>query len=192
MVRLTRIYTRSGDDGSTGLADGSRRSKSDLRLRSYGEVDELNACVGLCVHAARQRPEDPVYTGLATLLEGLQHDLFDLGADLATPGTGEGLRILSAQVEAIERAIDQYNAELEDLESFVLPGGSELACFLHQARTVCRRVEREVVELVAVEAVNEQVLPFVNRLSDLLFVLSRVANDGGAGDILWIPGQNRP
>ena len=188
MVRLNRIYTRTGDDGSTGLADGSRRPKDDLRLASYGCVDELNACVGSAAAAARQAgPEG----ALAPLLERLQHDLFDLGADLATPGDRQGLRITAEQVLWIEARIDAFNADLPALESFVLPGGSELACRLHLARTVCRRAERLTVELARREKVGPQVLPFLNRLSDLLFVLARVANDGGEGDVLWVPGRNR-
>lgn len=183
MVRLNRIYTRTGDDGSTGLADGSRRPKSDPRLDCYGTVDELNATLGLAVRIA---------TGpVASLLESIQHDLFDLGADLATPGTGEGLRITSEQVEALERAIDAHNAGLEPLTSFVLPGGSELACWLHLARTVCRRAERKSVALAAAEEINPEAIRYLNRLSDLFFVLSRVSNDGGSGDVLWIPGKNR-
>lgn len=190
MVRLTRIYTRTGDDGTTGLADGSRRPKDDLRLECYGTIDELNSVMGLGVVHAR-RAGDATHEELAAVLEGLQHDLFDLGADLATPGTGEGLRITPSQVNAVEQHIDRYNAGLHPLDSFVLPGGSELACTLHAARTVCRRAERVIVELARHEELNASVLPFVNRLSDLLFVLSRVANDGGAGDVLWIPGRNR-
>lgn len=190
MVRLTRIYTRTGDDGSTGLADGSRRPKDDLRLECYGTIDELNSVMGLCVVHAR-RLQDARGEDLAALLENLQHDLFDLGADLATPGTQDGLRITAAQVKALEAHIDRHNAGLRPLDSFVLPGGTELACSLHLARTICRRAERVMVELARHEALNASVLPFVNRLSDLLFVLSRVANDGGAGDVLWVPGRNR-
>jgi cob(I)alamin adenosyltransferase len=186
MVRLNRIYTRTGDDGSTGLADGSRRSKSDLRLDSYGTVDELNAAVGLCVRSASGSDE-----AIGELLESIQHDLFDLGADLATPGAGEGLRITGGQTEAIEEAIDRFNAELKPLESFVLPGGSELAAWLHLARTVCRRAERVAVALAGEEKVNTEALKYLNRLSDLLFVLSRVANGNGAEDVLWVPGKNR-
>lgn len=190
MVRLTRIYTRTGDDGTTGLVDGSRRAKCDLRLECYGTVDELNAVMGLCVVAAK-RSDDAVAAAIASLLERLQHDLFDLGADLATPGDGEGLRITQGQVEAVERAIDEHNADLKPLESFVLPGGTELATLLHQARTVCRRAERCAVDLARGETIGPHVLEYVNRLSDLLFVLGRVANDSGEGDVLWVPGQNR-
>ena len=190
MVRLTRIYTRTGDDGTTGLADGSRRPKDDLRLECYGTIDELNSAMGLAVVHARRLGEARG-DELAALLESLQHDLFDLGADLATPGTGDGLRITAQQVSSLESHIDRYNAGLQPLESFVLPGGTELACSLHLARTICRRAERVIVELARHEALNAPVLPFVNRLSDLLFVVSRAANDGGAGDVLWVPGRNR-
>ena len=190
MVRLTRIYTRTGDDGTTGLADGSRRAKCDLRLESYGTVDELNAIVGLSVVAARRDGRDHTVE-LAALLEELQHDLFDLGADLATPGTEEGLRVTAGQVTALEQAIDRYNARLKPLESFVLPGGCELASLLHQARTVCRRAERATVELKQREEVGAHVVEYLNRLSDLFFVLSRIANDDGESDVLWVPGRNR-
>ena len=190
MVRLTRIYTRTGDDGTTGLVDGSRRAKCDLRLESYGTVDELNAVMGLAVVAAG-RADDETSEALAALLDRLQHDLFALGADLATPGDGEGLRITGGQVAAVERAIDEYNARLQPLESFVLPGGTELACYLHQARTVCRRAERCAVDLARQETIGPHVLEYLNRLSDLLFVLGRVANDDGAKDVLWVPGKNR-
>jgi cob(I)alamin adenosyltransferase len=186
MVRLNRIYTRTGDDGSTGLADGSRRPKSDLRLDSYGTVDELNSVLGLAVRAMGEA--DPA---MAEELSKIQNDLFDLGADLATPGTGEGLRILAAQTTRIEQLIDRYNADLAPLESFVLPGGSEGSSWLHVARTVCRRAERLVVGLAAHEEINAEAVKYLNRLSDLLFVLARAANDGGAGDVLWVPGQNQ-
>ena len=186
MVRLNRIYTRTGDDGTTGLADGSRRSKSDLRLESYGTVDELNSTVGLAVRAA-----SGVHPEISRLLESIQHDLFDLGADLATPGTEEGLRITAGQVSALEKSIDHINADLPALESFVLPGGNEPACWLHLARTVCRRAERLAVALAGTEELNPEVIKYLNRLSDLLFVLSRAANGGGDGDVLWVPGKNR-
>ena len=190
MVKLNRIYTRSGDDGTTGLADGSRRAKDDLRLDSYGTVDELNSVLGSCVIAAN-RHEGEGAEELSVLLLRVQNDLFDLGADLATPGTGEGLRVTPAQVDAIEAAIDRWNADLSPLESFVLPGGSELSCWLHMARTVCRRAERLTVRLGQQEELNDHVIPYLNRLSDLLFVLARVANDSGREDVLWIPGKHR-
>lgn len=186
MVKLNRIYTKTGDDGTTGLADGSRRSKSDLRLESYGTVDELNSTVGLAVRAASQsHPE------ISRLLESIQHDLFDLGADLATPGDGNALRITSGQVEALEQSIDRFNGDLPALESFVLPGGTESACWLHLTRTVCRRAERLVVAVADVEELNPEAIRYLNRLSDLLFVLSRVTNRGGEEDVLWVPGKNR-
>jgi cob(I)alamin adenosyltransferase len=186
MVRLNRIYTRTGDDGSTGLADGSRRPKSDLRLDSYGTVDELNSVLGLAVRAVGEAD-----AAMAEELSRIQNDLFDLGADLATPGTGEGLRILSAQTARLEQLIDRYNADLAPLESFVLPGGSEGSSWLHVARTVCRRAERLVVGLAGHEEINPEAVKYLNRLSDLLFVLARAANDGGAADVLWVPGQNQ-
>ena len=186
MVRLNRIYTKTGDDGSTGLADGSRRSKSDLRLDTYGTVDELNATLGLAVRAGKQESPD-----IAVLLEALQHDLFDLGADLATPGREDGLRITPAQTETIEKSIDRHNEALAPLESFVLPGGSELSSWLHLCRTVCRRAERLAVALSLAEEINPEAVKYLNRLSDLLFVLSRAANGNGSGDVLWVPGKNR-
>ena len=186
MVRLNRIYTRTGDDGSTGLADGSRRPKSDLRLDCYGTVDELNATVGLALRVSPGSHPD-----IPGLLESIQHDLFDLGADLATPGVTEGLRITARQVELLEGAIDAFNVELAPLESFVLPGGSELASWLHLARTVCRRAERLAVALSLIEELNPDTVKYLNRLSDLFFVLSRVANGGGDEDVLWVPGKNR-
>lgn len=185
MVRLTRIYTRTGDDGTTGLADGSRLPKDHIRIEAYGIVDELNSVVGL----ARQHAD--AVEGLDEALARIQNDLFDLGADLATPGTGEGLRVVAAQVEWLESSIDAWNADLPALESFVLPGGSELASWLHLARTVCRGAERATVALADLDELNPQVIPYLNRLSDLLFVAARVANDGGASDVLWVPGKHR-
>lgn len=184
MVRLNRIYTKTGDDGSTGLADGSRVSKHDPRIESYGTVDELNSLLGLAARCGQQEP------ALASVLARIQNDLFDLGADLATPGE-EGLRITHGQVVALERDIDQLNADLQPLESFVLPGGSELSAWLHVARTVCRRAERSIVMLTGETSLNPQVLPYVNRLSDLLFVMARWANGRGQDDVLWVPGKNR-
>jgi cob(I)alamin adenosyltransferase len=192
MVKLNRIYTRTGDDGTTGLAAGPRRRKDDLRVEAYGTVDETNACVGLArLHTAA----DP---DLDAMLGRIQNDLFDLGADLATPETGkalsyEPLRIVAAQVERLEREIDTLNADLSPLRSFVLPGGSPAAAALHLARTVSRRAERIVVALSRVEgeAVSPAAVQYLNRLSDLLFVAARVVNNNGSGDILWVPGQNR-
>jgi cob(I)alamin adenosyltransferase len=189
MVVLNRIYTRTGDDGTTALATGERRRKDDLRIETYGTVDETNACLGL----ARLSTSGE----LDAILGRVQNDLFDLGADLATPPGQEGrrgaLRVTDAQVTRLEAEIDALNAELKPLTSFVLPGGSPAAAALHLARTVCRRAERLAVALAErpEEAVSGAVLRYLNRLSDLLFVASRVANDGGATDVLWVPGQNR-
>jgi cob(I)alamin adenosyltransferase len=186
MVRLTRIYTRGGDQGETSLGDGSRVAKQSLRVAAFGTVDEANAALGL----ARLHAEGEVAEALARI----QNDLFDLGADLCTPeGARAGaLRILGAQVERLEREIDAWNAHLAPLDSFILPGGTPLAAHLHQARTVVRRAERLVAELMAAEPVNAEALKYLNRLSDHLFVLSRHANDQGARDILWRPGAHRP
>ncbi len=186
MVKLNRIYTRTGDDGSTGLVDGSRVDKDDLRIAAYGTVDELNSVFGLGIGACTQ--EQPAF---AELLQKLQHDLFDLGADLATPGEGEALRIQVSQVERLEAEIDRLNQDLSPLESFVLPGGSLASQWMHLARAVCRRAERETVALARRDEVNPQAIHYLNRLSDLLFVCARVSNDGGKADILWKPGKNR-
>ena len=192
MVRLNSIYTRTGDDGTTGLVSGPRRSKADLRVGAFGTVDELNACIGLARTHAADRPE------IDALLAAVQNDLFDLGADLATPeasGTPdhEPLRIVPAQVERLEAEIDRLNADIPPLRSFVLPGGRPAAAALHLARTVARRAEREMVELASRdgETVGEAALRYINRLSDLLFVIARAVNDNGAADVLWVPGQNR-
>ncbi len=187
MVQLTRIYTRGGDKGETSLGDGARVPKHDLRVAAYGTVDEANACIGL----ARLHTEGEA----DAILRRAQNDLFDLGADLATPEQENPkyppLRITAGQVERLEREIDAINADLEALKSFVLPGGSAAAAHLHLARTVIRRAEREVTSLAEREAVNPEALRYVNRLSDLLFVLSRQLNDGGASDVLWQPGETR-
>jgi cob(I)alamin adenosyltransferase len=188
VVTLNRIYTRTGDAGLTRLASGQPVSKADGRVEAYGAVDETNACLGLCrLHTAGDAILDPI-------LARAQNDLFDLGADLATPGDApSSLRILESQVTRLEREIDQLNGELAPLTSFVLPGGSPAAAALHLARTVCRRAEREVVRLAAVEGerVEAPALKYLNRLSDLLFVASRWANGKGAGDVLWTPGGTR-
>ncbi len=189
MVFLSRIYTKSGDGGETGLGDGSRVPKDAVRVAAYGEVDELNAVMGLVTANCPDCPE-------VALLRRIQNDLFDVGADLCVPrADGEepnkGLRVVAAQYERLERAIDRLNEELEPLRSFILPGGSPAAAWLHLARTVCRRAERSVVTLARTEKVNSHALIYLNRLSDFLFVLSRVANDGGKGDVLWVPGANR-
>ena len=186
MVKLTKIYTRGGDTGETSLGDGSRVAKSSPRVASYGEVDEANAILGI----AR------LYTSGAedAVLAQVQNDLFDLGADLCVPivenAEHPGLRVTQAQVDWLEVQIDQMNAELAPLNSFVLPGGTPAGAFLHQARTVVRRAERVLVGLLAApdEAVNRLVLVYLNRLSDLLFVMSRYVNDKGGRDVLWVPG----
>jgi cob(I)alamin adenosyltransferase len=190
VVALNRIYTRTGDTGTTGLASGERRKKHDLRVEAYGTVDETNACVGL----ARLHTEGEV----DAMLSRIQNELFDLGADLATPETEkplpyEPLRILDAQVERLEREIDRLNEELSPLRSFVLPGGSPAAAALHLARTVCRRAERLVVALSDKpdETVSPAAIKYLNRLSDFLFVASRFVNDRGGGDVLWVPGKTR-
>jgi cob(I)alamin adenosyltransferase len=190
MVVLNRIYTRTGDDGTTALGSGERRPKYDLRVSAYGTIDETNAVIGVVrLHLADARELD-------AMLGLIQNDLFDLGADLAVPqreGKAERLRVLSSQVERLERDIDTLNANLAPLTSFVLPGGTPAAAYLHLARTVCRRAERIVVELAAKpdEPVSDAAIHYLNRLSDFLFVASRSANNGGAGDVLWVPGQNR-
>jgi cob(I)alamin adenosyltransferase len=192
MVKLNKIYTKTGDGGTTGLASGPRRSKADLRIESFGAVDETNAALGLAMlHAGDQ-------TQLADMLTRIQNDLFDLGADLATPDTGEEpewepLRIVESQVERLEREIDLLNAELTPLNSFILPGGSALSAYLHLARTISRRAERLMVALKEKdgEIVSTAALKYVNRLSDFLFVAARYANDKGKADVLWVPGKNR-
>ena len=193
MVRLTRIYTRSGDKGKTSLGDGRRVAKHALRVEAYGTVDEANAAVGLArLHTAAGAESD---ADADAMLARIQNDLFDLGADLCTPEEGRraagALRIVAAQVERLEREIDAMNAELAPLESFVLPGGGFAAAHLHLARAVVRRAERLVVALAEREAVNPEALKYLNRLSDHLFVLSRHVNDRGARDVLWRPGAHR-
>ena len=186
MVKLNKIYTRTGDDGSSGLVDGSRVSKSGLRMTAIGEVDEANAALGLAI--AEFTPGGD----LTEHLQGIQNDLFDLGADIATPGEFEvGLRIVESQVERLELAIDAMNAELEPLQSFILPGGSKAVAALHLARTVVRRAERAAVALNASEPLNPQLLAYLNRLSDLLFVTARYVAAKEGGDILWRPGATR-
>lgn len=192
MVKLNKIYTRTGDNGTTGLVAGPRRKKSDLRVESYGEVDEANSCIGL----ARQQLGD--HPALDSMLMRIQNDLFDLGADLAAPETGkkldyEPLRIVQAQVDRLEQEIDLLNADLEPLRSFVLPGGTPASAALHLARTVARRAERRIVALQDVEGetVSTAAVAYINRLSDFLFVAARWVNDKGRTDILWVPGQNR-
>ena len=191
MVKLNKIYTRTGDDGTTGLANGERRAKCDSRVEAYGDIDETNSVIGLARLSTAAWPE------LDSMLARIQNDLFDLGADLATPPSDqplgyEPLRIVGAQVARLEQEIDALNARLPPLGSFILPGGSPTAAALHLARAVSRRAERRMVALsLDGEAVSAPALQFVNRLSDLLFVAARIANNDGAADILWRPGQNR-
>ncbi len=193
MVRLNKIYTRTGDNGTTGLGSGERRLKSDLRVEAYGTVDEANACVGVArTHTAG------VHAAVDAMLARIQNDLFDLGADLAVPDTGkkpdyEPLRITAGQVERLEQDIDLLNKDLQPLRSFVLNGGSPAAAALHLARTVARRAERLMVALAQdpAEHVNPEGIKYVNRVSDLLFVAARTVNDKGAADVLWVPGKNR-
>ena len=192
MVKLNKIYTRSGDDGSTGLGSGARVPKHDLRIAAYGTIDEANAAIGMArLHISGQMP------GLDNILARIQNDLFDAGADLCIPEDkaekSESLRIIPAQIERLENEIDALNEKLEPLKSFILPGGTPAAANLHMARTITRRAERLIAELAAKgnEHVNPLVLKYMNRLSDLLFVMSRSANNNGQDDVLWTPGQNR-
>ncbi|MGH7022629.1 MAG: cob(I)yrinic acid a,c-diamide adenosyltransferase [Caulobacteraceae bacterium] len=191
MVTLNRIYTRAGDGGSTRLASGEKVSKASARVEAYGGVDELNAVLGLA------RLETSADTFLDPILARIQNDLFDLGADLATParkaGAPEALRIVASQVERLEREIDALNESLSPLTSFVLPGGSRASAHLHHARTVCRRAERAAVAFAADDGAGEhrEALRYLNRLSDLLFVAARFANARGLGDVLWAPAATR-
>ena len=192
MVVLNRIYTRTGDDGTTALGTGERRKKYDLRIEAYGTVDETNSVLGLARLHTKDAPE------VDAMLARIQNDLFDLGADLCMPDKGKGpggarLSVTEAQVSRLEQEIDRLNAELKPLRSFVLPGGSAGAAALHLARTVCRRAERLIAELADSpdEEVSAPVLKYVNRLSDFLFVAARYLNDKGTADVLWQPGQNR-
>lgn len=191
MVKLNRIYTKTGDDGTTALGAGGRVAKTDPRVEAYGEVDEANAVVGLAVVEADRVGAESI----AVLLRSIQHDLFDVGADLCVPTDAkEGvLRVTPAQTERLEREIDAYNERLSPLSSFVLPGGSAFSANLHAARTVVRRAERRVAALMKRQpnSTGPEPLRYLNRLSDLLFVLGRVANRDGADDVLWKPGANR-
>jgi cob(I)alamin adenosyltransferase len=192
MVKLNKIYTRTGDDGTTGLATGERVQKWDLRVESYGAVDETNSAIGVArLHCGADADLD-------RMLGRIQNDLFDLGADLATPERDKPLgwtplRIVESQVKRLETEIDQLNAAILPLESFILPGGSALSAYLHVARTICRRAERLIAELASNpgEKVSAPALAYANRLSDFLFVAARRANENGAADVLWVPGQNR-
>jgi cob(I)alamin adenosyltransferase len=192
MVVLSKIYTRTGDDGTTALGSGRRVPKYDLRVEAYGTLDEANAALGLArLHTREGEP------GLDAALARIQNDLFDLGAELCFPDEAKDARgrltVTDAQVERLEAEIDAFNRELEPLRSFVLPGGSPAASFLHLARTIARRAERLMVELAASEGepVGAPALRYINRLSDFLFVAARFANDQGKGDVLWVKGQNR-
>jgi cob(I)alamin adenosyltransferase len=184
VVKLNKIYTKTGDSGETGLTDASRVGKSSPRIEAIGAVDETSSAIGV----ARLDTEGDTDAMLARI----QHDLFDLGADLSMPGEGPGdLRIVPVQVERLEREIDAMNEGLSPLPSFVLPGGTALAAHLHLARAIARRAERAIVTLAAKEKVNSALLQYINRLSDHLFVMARAANDQGMGDVLWVPGKNR-
>ncbi|ESY75203.1 cob(I)yrinic acid a,c-diamide adenosyltransferase [Mesorhizobium sp. M0051] len=193
MVKLNKIYTRTGDDGTTGLGTGERRLKSDLRVDAYGTVDEANACIGIArVHTASSHP------AIDAMLSRIQNDLFDLGADLAVPDDGkplgyEPLRIVAVQTDRVEKEIDLLNKGLQPLKSFVLNGGTPAAAALHLARTVARRAERLMVALAQDpnEHVNSDGLKYINRVSDFLFVAARAVNDNGNADVLWVPGKNR-
>lgn len=191
MVKLNKIYTRTGDDGTTGLVDGSRCPKYSARIAAMGQVDEANSAIGLAICALEDESQ-------RALLTRVQNDLFDLGADLATPAIDDDftpsemvLRIIPPQAEWIETQIDVLNDRLQPLTSFVLPGGSEAAARVHVARATTRAAERAMVALAAQDPVNPAALAYINRLSDLLFVLARVANDDGRADVKWVPGQNR-
>ena len=187
MVQLTRIYTRGGDKGKTSLGNGTRVSKHSLRVTAYGTVDECNATIGLArLHTSGEAD---------AMLDRIQNDLFDLGADLCTPEEESPayppLRVTETQVERLEQEIDTMNAELEPLQSFVLPGGTAASAYLHLARTVARRAEREMIALADDEVINPEAVRFINRLSDLLFVMARYLNDKGRSDVLWVRGENR-
>ncbi|MEH6404257.1 MAG: cob(I)yrinic acid a,c-diamide adenosyltransferase [Sneathiella sp.] len=187
MVKLTKIYTRGGDKGKTSLGDGNRVQKDDRRVDAYGDVDEVNAVIGMArLHADGDAD---------AMLGRIQNDLFDLGADLCTPEVENPkyppLRMVQEQVDWLETSIDSLNLELKPLNSFILPGGAPVSAHLHHARTVCRRAERRMVSLAEIENINDISIRYVNRLSDFLFVLGRYLNEKGAGDVLWVPGANR-
>ena len=191
MVYLSKIYTKTGDAGDTGLGDGSRAPKDHPRIAAIGSVDELNAVLGLLLAADTKWD-----AGIAALLRAIQNDLFDVGADLCMPQTaddkpGKALRVTPEYGARLESAIDQWNALLEPLKSFVLPGGTPESAWCHLARTICRRAERDLVTLMRNETINPHVLIYLNRLSDLLFVLARIANDQGKKDVLWQPGGKK-
>lgn len=191
MVYLSRIYTKSGDQGETALGDGQRVRKDHPRIAAVGDVDELNSALGVLLAEPSVSP-----TELHPLLLGIQNDLFDLGGDLCIPrseseAVGAALRILPEQVTRLEQAIDEYNASLQPLHSFILPGGTRTAAWLHFTRAICRRAERSLVTLASLESINPQVVIYLNRLSDLLFVLARISNNHGKNDVLWAPGKNQ-
>jgi cob(I)alamin adenosyltransferase len=193
VVYLSRIYTKTGDKGETSLGDGSRVAKDHARVAAYGTVDELNAVLGILQSSIAP---DGAASAEKELLRQIQNDLFDVGADLCVPSApdekaGERLRVQPEQANRLETAIDRLNASLAPLTSFVLPGGHPAAAWCHLARTVCRRAERDVVTLAGAEKINPAVVVYLNRLSDLLFVLARVLNDEGKGDVLWVPGQSQ-
>ena len=201
MVRLNTIYTRTGDDGTTGLGNGERRQKFDPRVAAYGEVDETNSAIGLA-RVVTAASSDAGLQAIDAMLKRIQNDLFDLGADLCTPeprkvesrkAARAPLRILMSQVAWLEAAIDELNADLSPLRSFVLPGGAPAAAALHLARAICRRAERAIVALAASdgEPVGAAAIAYINRLSDFLFVAARAANDRGKADVLWVPGANQ-
>lgn len=191
MVKLNKIYTRTGDKGTTGLGSGERRSKADLRIEAFGTVDEANSCVGMArIHTAVSHPD------IDAILARIQNELFDLGADLCVPDDGkplgyEPLRIIASQVKQLENDIDHLNKDMPPLRSFILPGGSPAAAALHLARTTARRAERLMVALADRETVGAEALKYINRLSDFLFVAARAVNDKGNDDVLWVPGKSR-
>ena len=196
MVKLNKIYTRTGDNGSTGLTDGSRVPKHSSRPQAYGSVDELNSSLGLVYFCLSKEDTNALSVEIKNLIREIQNDLFDLGADLSTPmSKGKQkyppLRIKKNQIDKLERKIDHYNADLTALNSFILPGGSEASSLLHVSRTIARRAERDTSLLSSEEEINMKSLTYLNRLSDLLFVLCRVLNENGLRDILWIPGLNQ-
>ncbi len=196
MVKLNKIYTRTGDNGSTGLTDGSRVPKHSSRPQAYGSVDELNSSLGLVYFCLSKKDESALSVEIKDLIREIQNDLFDLGADLSTPiSKGKQkyppLRIKKSQIDKLESKIDHYNANLSALNSFILPGGSEASSLLHLSRTIARRAERDTSLLSSKEKINMESLTYLNRLSDLLFVLCRVLNENGLKDILWIPGLNQ-
>ena len=196
MVKINKIYTRTGDNGSTGLTDGSRVPKHSSRPQAYGSVDELNSSLGLVYFCLNKKDSGPLSSEINYLIKEIQNDLFDLGADLSTPiSKGKQkyppLRIKQSQIDKLEKRIDHYNADLTALNSFILPGGSEASSLLHLSRTIARRAERDTSLLSSEEEINMKSLTYLNRLSDLLFVLCRVLNENGLRDILWIPGLNQ-